>query len=120
VGNHLLDSATLIGGYLFVAVSGLLFIAVGIFASSLTRSQLVAGMLSFSILFMIVLGPPVILNQATSWPSWLEVPLNYFHVFNHLEDFKRGIIDSRSFVYYFSNTPLALGLSVLVTESKLQ
>ena len=43
----LMDRGALLGGYSFVAVSGFLFIAVGIFSSSLTRSQFVAGMLCF-------------------------------------------------------------------------
>ena len=119
VSERILDIATLTGGYLFVVVSGFLFVAVGIFSSSLTRSQLVAGMLSFSILFMIILGPPVVLNQNIPWPYWLEVPIEYFDLFNHLDDFKRGVIDSRPLVYYVSNTALILGISVLVVESKV-
>jgi ABC-2 type transport system permease protein len=38
-----LDRGPLLGGYLFIAVSGLLFIAIGVFASSLSRNQAVAA-----------------------------------------------------------------------------
>src|SRR5690606_6062715 len=50
ITKRLLDPGSLIGGYSFIALTGSLFVAVGIFSSSLTRSQLVAGMLSFSII----------------------------------------------------------------------
>src|SRR6266540_1396133 len=38
-----IDTGPLIGGYLFIAVSGLFFVALGVFASSLSRNQAVAG-----------------------------------------------------------------------------
>ena len=114
----LLDKAVLKGGYLFVAISGMLFIAVGIFASSLTRSQLVAGMLCFSILFLLILGPPIIVGQNPSLLDWMEKPLNYLHIFRFLEDFMRGVVDTRPFFYYFSTTAIVLGLSGLIVESK--
>ncbi len=115
----LLDKAVLKGGYLFIAISGLLFIAVGIFASSLTRSQLVAGMLSFSILFLLILGPPIILGQNLPLLGWLQKPLDYLHIFRFLEDFMRGVVDTRPFFYYLSTTFLILGLSGLIVESKV-
>jgi ABC-2 type transport system permease protein len=34
-----LDSGPLIGGYLFIAISGLLFVAIGVFASSLSATK---------------------------------------------------------------------------------
>src|SRR6185369_11065408 len=44
--DRLIDPGALTGGYLFIAVSGLLFIAIGIFASAMTRTQSVAGIFS--------------------------------------------------------------------------
>src|SRR4051812_25681131 len=53
---RLLDSGPLIGGYTFIAVSGLLFVALGVFTSSFSRSQAVAGILSFVLLAALLLG----------------------------------------------------------------
>ena len=119
VREVLLDKAVLQGGYLFVAISGLLFISVGIFASSLTRSQLVAGMLCFSILFLLILGPPIILGQNLPMLEWLQKPLDYLHIFRFLEDFMRGVVDTRPFFYYLSTTILVLSLSGMIVESKV-
>lgn len=118
VAERLLEPGPLWGGYLFTVTSGMLFIAVGIFASSLTRSQLVAGLLTFSILFMLILGPHVLLGGSQPWLAWLEAPLEYFHLFRHLEDFSRGMIDTRPFFYYGTNALCLLGLATLVVESK--
>ncbi|MFW5882840.1 MAG: ABC transporter permease [Verrucomicrobiota bacterium] len=117
----LLAATPLIGGLSFVAVSGLLFIAIGIFSSCLTRSQLVAGMLSFTLLFLLFLLGWITANPSgfeTVWLSWIEEPLGYLHTFAHLDDFVRGVIDTRPFIYYASFTALFLGLSVLIVEAK--
>lgn len=111
----------LAGGYLFIAVSGSLFVAIGIFTSSLTRSQLVAGMLSFSILFMIIVGVAAIhMLQFDSGAGSLipDTALDYFQVFEHFDDFSRGMVDTRPFAYYLTGTIAVLGFSVLIIESK--
>lgn len=119
--GSLLDPASLIGSYLFLAISGLLFIAIGIFASSVTRSQLVAGMLSFTTLFVVIVGGQQlgnIANNSGDLVSWLDNTVNYLQIFQHLDDFSRGIIDTRPFFYYTSTAALLLGLSTLVIEAK--
>ncbi len=114
----LLDRGALLGGYSFVAVSGLLFIAVGIFSSSLTRSQFVAGMLSFCILFIIIIGMRELQEETMTWLPWFGETLEYMQIFRHLEDFSLGVIDTRPFFFYLSNSALVLGISVLVVEAK--
>ncbi len=121
VEGELLNLASLVGGISFIALSGFLFIAVGIFSSSLTRSQLVAAMLSFTMLFILIVGGFLLLNIPLSeqpWLQWLESPLEYLQTFKHLEDFSRGMVDSRPFFYYISTALLLLGLSILNIEAK--
>jgi ABC-2 type transport system permease protein len=121
VQGQLLDRGSLMGGISFIALSGMLFIAVGIFSSSMTRSQLVAGMLSFTILFIIIVGQFLLLQQQFSeqpWLVWLDAPMQYLQTFEHLEDFSKGIIDTRPFFYYLSTAFLLLGLSVINVEAK--
>ena len=118
---RLLDQASLLGGYAFIAVSGTLYVAIGIFASSLTRTQLVAGMLSFCILFALIIFGRVLLEYPMSEGSWLSVigvGADYLQSFKHLEDFSRGVIDTRPFFLYLSLTGLLLGITSLVVEAK--
>jgi ABC-2 type transport system permease protein len=121
LNQRLFNFGALTGGYLFIAVSGSLFVSIGIFTSSLTRSQLVAGMLSFSILFMLIVGVAAIhMLQFDSGAGSLipDTALDYFQVFKHFDDFSRGLIDTRPFVYYLTGTAAVLGFSVLIIESK--
>ncbi|WP_309384078.1 ABC transporter permease [Cerasicoccus frondis] len=117
----LFSPASMIGGYSFIAISGLLYIAVGIFASSMTRNQLVAGMLSFCILFVMILAGALMVKMPVIDAQWLQQSfdiVNYINSFEHLEDFSRGVLDSRPLFLYGSLTMLLLGITTLVVESK--
>lgn len=116
------DFAPLVGGYLFIAVSGTLFVSLGILASALTRNQAVAGILAFVLLLALVIG--------TRFTATLEVlkldhlaglraAVDYLQVFTHLEDFTRGVVDTRQILYYLSGSALALILGILGVEAKL-
>ncbi len=119
---RLLAPGPLIGGYLFIAISGLLYIAVGIFASSLTSSQLVAAIISFTILVGLTIGlrelsTTQFLNQESF--HTLKSTAESTEVFQHLSDFSNGIIDTRQIIYYVSGCILALIFSILGVEYKL-
>ncbi|MFM1851732.1 MAG: hypothetical protein RIS54_1416 [Verrucomicrobiota bacterium] len=117
-----LDPGPLIGGYTFIAVSGLLFIGIGVFASSLSRNQAVAGILGFTLLFALIFGLGF-LQSAT----WLDRDVlhpareivNYAQIIQHREDFTRGIVDTRQLLFYLSGTVLALIFSILSVEANL-
>ncbi len=118
----LLDSGPLFGGYLFVAISGLLFVAIGVFASSLSRNQAVAGILAFIMLVVLImggnwLGRADFLNRDVLAPA--KAAVDYAQVFAHLEDFARGVVDARQILFYLSGAVLALIFSILSVEAKL-
>jgi ABC-2 type transport system permease protein len=117
-----LDSGPLIGGYVFIALSGLLFIAIGVLASALTRSQAVAGILSFTLLFGLViglrfLGDTALLQQETL--SLARDTIDSLQIFGHLEDFTNGVIDTRQVFFYLTGAILSLIFSILGVEAKL-
>jgi ABC-2 type transport system permease protein len=118
--SPLRDTASLTGGFLFMCFSGLLYVALGVFASSLTRNTLVAGMLSFSILFVLIFAGNylTLLHLQGAWLSHLQPAVDYLQVFNHLKDFSRGVVDTRPFFLYASNTLLVLGVTTLVVEAR--
>lgn len=118
----LFDSASLIGGFSFIAISGTLYLSIGIFASSLTRNQLVAGLLSFILLFIIIISGPLLLESSFLQTHSISATvsfLNYFETFKQLDDFSRGIVDTRPFFFYVGNSILMLGLTSLVIKSKV-
>lgn len=120
MSKRLLAPLPLIGGYCFVALSSLLFIAIGILASSVTRTQLVAGMLSFILIFILTFGAGLNIyqNNLLILPS-LKTPWEYLPLLRHWEDFSLGIFDSRTLFLYLSSTGLILGLTILILEAKM-
>ena len=120
--SFLLDLGPLIGGYLFIVVSGLLFVAIGIFASSLSRNQAVAGIFGVVMLFGLIIGTQLLSGLATldlESFSVVKSGVEYLQIFRHLDDFSRGIVDSRQLLFYVSGACLTLVLSVLGLEAKL-
>lgn len=117
-----LDPGPLVGGYLFIAVSGLLFVALGVFASSLSRNQAVAGILAFAVLFAVIIGLRFLEGTAAfdaESLSAFKTAVGYAQVFTHLGDFSRGVVDTRHLLFYLSGTVLALIFSILGVEAKL-
>jgi len=119
--SRLLDPGPLVGGY-FVAISGLLFVAVGVLASALARNQAVAGFLCFFLLSALIWGD----NFLASHPAWFDrealhpirAAVDYAWIFRHYDDFTRGVIDARQILFYLSGTVLALIFSILSVEAK--
>jgi ABC-2 type transport system permease protein len=117
-----LDPGPLIGGYLFIAVSGLLFVAIGVFASSLSRNQAVAGILSFTMLFALIVGARFLADLQALQAEALhpaKAAIDYAQVFTHFDDFTRGIVDTSQILFYLSGTGLMLIFSILSVEAKL-
>ncbi len=120
-GANLFEFSQLITGYSFIFLSGLMYVAIGIFASSLTRTTLVAGMLSFGMLFFLIVGAgiagslPMPDDSVSYYVSRLS---EYLHTFRQLEDFNNALVDTRAFFFYVSSTIMLLALTSLVTESK--
>ncbi|MEJ1972269.1 MAG: hypothetical protein WDM96_07345 [Lacunisphaera sp.] len=117
-----LDSGPLVGGYLFIAVSGLLFIAIGILASTLTRSQAVAGILTFTLLLGLI-GGITYASELTALNSDLLAPvkvaIDSLRIPGHVEDFTNGIVDTRQVFFYLTGSILALLFSILGVEAKM-
>ncbi|MBS1485473.1 MAG: ABC transporter permease subunit [Opitutales bacterium] len=117
----LFSVSRILTGYIFIVVSGATYIAIGLFASSLTRSTLVAGMLSFCILFIVIAGSSLVVKVAienSSMALFMEQFINYTQSFRHLEDFSNALLDTRPFFLYFSSAAVFIGATTLITEFK--
>ena len=113
------DIAQISTGYLFIAVGGAMYVAVGIFASSLTRTTLVAGMLSFCMLFLIIIGGGIVSKfPMPESAAWLSETGEYFRTFRHFDDFISSVLDTRPFFFYISTAAVLLAITSLITESK--
>jgi ABC-2 type transport system permease protein len=110
-----IDLGPVASAYLGIALIGALFLSVGTFASVLTKNQIVAAILAFAMLIPIFSAG--LLDVLLSDPSKTDL-INYFNMWEHMEDFARGVVDSRRLVYYGSLTAFFLFLATVVLNSK--
>ena len=110
------DGGALWAGAIGVVLVGSLYVAVGLFMSSLTANQIVAAIGGFAILFGSFLGT-MYLAYTAQQPA-LRIVGQYFSSFAHMMDFARGIIDSRIVTMYLVHTAWFLFAAVKVVEGK--
>ncbi|MEO0453262.1 MAG: ABC transporter permease [Verrucomicrobiota bacterium] len=101
--------------YVMLILLGMFFGSMGLFLSSLTRSQLLAAFLSvISILVIFFIG---LLRYQTTDP-FVEDLLGYILIIQHMIIFSEGVVDSRPFIFYLSSTLLFLALTQRVLAVK--
>ena len=112
-----LDWGLIGGAYLGITLVGSLFMALGCFASALTRSQIVAAMISFTLGFTLFLMSflPGYLPVNTGWAARI---ISWFALADDMNDFARGLVDLQHVVFYLSFTALFLFLTLRVVESR--
>lgn len=100
-------------GFVGLFLLGGAVLALGLFISSLTENQIVAGVLTFGlILFLWVIQ----ITAQRAEGSMADV-LQYLSILNHFEDFAKGVLDTKSLVFFGSLICLGLGLSAGSIES---
>ncbi|HEY4591386.1 MAG TPA: ABC transporter permease [Thermoanaerobaculia bacterium] len=109
------DWGPVFAGYAGVLLIGALFLAIGTFASSTTRSQLLAAMMTAAVLFILFL---VGVFEGLVNNDVAKKALGYVSIWNHIDEFASGIVDSRRLVFYLSGTLFFLFLASRALEDK--
>jgi ABC-2 type transport system permease protein len=112
-----LDPGMIGGIYLGVFLVGCLFLSLGCFASALTRSQMAAAMISF-VLGVSLFALGFLAQALTTTAQWKTQLLSYFGLFDQMNDFAGGVVDTRTLIFYVSLTLLFLFLTLRVVESR--
>jgi ABC-2 type transport system permease protein len=116
-GAGVLDAGTVTGTYLGIFLVGGYFLAFGCLTSALTRSQMVAAMMS--------LGFGVSQFALAWWAKsipvsdhWQSEMWSCVDMFGQMNNFARGAVDTRAVIFYLSTTFLFLFLTLRVVESR--
>jgi ABC-2 type transport system permease protein len=101
-------------GYLGLLLMGGCFISVGLLISSLTKNQIVSGMITFAVFLLL---------WVINWPASFAGPrtqniLNYLSITDHFDDFTKGILDTKHLVYYFSVMAFGLFLTARSVDTE--
>jgi len=104
----------LVTGYLGLLLMGGCFVSIGLLISSLTRNQIVAGFVTFAVFLLL---------WVINWVGPFMGPraqavLDYLSITTHLDDFTRGIVDTRHLVYYVSFIAFGLFLTTRSVDSE--
>ena len=102
-------------GYLGILLIGSLFVSIGVFASAMTRSQLLAAMITVALILLLFL---VSLFGSLTTNDLIKNALGHLSVWDHIEEFSSGIVDTRRLVFYLSGTLFFLFLASRALEDK--
>ncbi|MEY2787444.1 MAG: hypothetical protein RLZZ34_587, partial [Verrucomicrobiota bacterium] len=93
------------------------FLSIGVFASSLTRSQIIAAMTSLLIGIGLWTLSLRFSQTETTGDRWGRL-MDHLSVTHHMQDFARGVIDGRALVFHLSVTVFFLFLTHRVIEMR--
>jgi len=103
-----------VAGYLGLLLLGSCFIAMGLFISSTTKNQMVAGAATFvAALFFWVIS-----WLAESVGPTTGAILSYLSITDHFDDFSKGVIDTKHLVFYLSFIAFGLFLTLKSVDTE--
>lgn len=107
-------------GLLGLWLLGLTYAAVGTFASSVTRNQLVAFFLALALLLILWLLSVVadlgVAEGAGGTASWVSGALTWLSTSDHFDKLARGLVDTRDLVYF----AFMIGAFLILTKTSIE
>jgi len=104
----------IVAAYIGLLLMGGCFIATGLFISSLTRNQIVAGMVTFAVFLMLWI---ITWIGSFSGPT-VDKLTQYLSIVDHYDDFGKGVLDTTHLVYYVSFITFGLFLTAKSVDSE--
>jgi ABC-2 type transport system permease protein len=109
-----LDPGPVIGGYVGALLLGGAYCAIGLFASSLTRSQIIAFIIGAAICFTLTVMDRLLVLM----PAGLASIVEFMSASSHFQNIAKGVIDSRDIVYFLSIMFIAVFGTYLVMKER--
>jgi ABC-2 type transport system permease protein len=107
------DAGPILTGFLGLLLVAGAFLGFGLFASAVTKSQIVAAVLGF--VFFIVFW---IINYLTRSEEWYGKLLQYISIYQRFDDFTKGVLNLNDVFYYISFAFFGLFLTGIVLQSQ--
>ena len=99
LSHESIDKGSTIGSYLGLLLLGASFISIGLFASVISKSQIISLLISILFCLLFYFGFDLIAN--TTDESSFSFIIQQFGIEEHYYSISRGLIDTRDLVYYF-------------------
>ena len=104
----------IVTSYLGLLLLGGCFVSLGLLISSLTKNQIVAGVITFAVFLMLWI---VNWTADQSGPTMRAV-LNHLSIIDHFDDFGKGVLDTTHLIYYASFITFGLFLTAKSVDSE--
>ncbi len=110
-----MDWGPVVGGYVGAVLLAAAYTALGIFASALTKNQIIAFIIGLSLCFLLFIIDKVLFFA----PAFMVGVLQFLGSDYHFRNIERGILDSRDIIYFLSVCFVALYVTHRVTQEKI-
>src|SRR5690242_5400365 len=104
----------IVTSYIGLLLFGGCFISLGLFISSLTKNQIVAGMVTFAVFLLLWI---ITWIGSFSGPT-VDKVTQYLSILDHLDDFGKGVLDTTHLIYYLSFITFGLFLTAKSVDSE--
>jgi ABC-2 type transport system permease protein len=101
--------------YLGLLLLGGSFVSLGLFISSLTKNQIVAGMITFAVFLLFWVASWI---GSISSGGWVSDVATYVSIIDHFDDFSKGVLDTKHLVYYLSFIGFGLYLTAKSVDTE--
>lgn len=111
-----IDTAGTIGSYIGLILLGAVFTAMGVFASAITKDQIISFIVAFFLCFVLYQGFASLasVDDASNFSYFIvQLGLDY-----HYASIRKGLVDSRDVIYFLSVIVLMLMSTKLVLGSR--
>ncbi|MDX1519226.1 MAG: ABC transporter permease [Gammaproteobacteria bacterium] len=114
------DNTVIIASYIGSLLMAGGFLAIGSCISALTKSQVIAFVISVVICFLFILaGFPLVVDFFRGWaPQALTDAIASLSFLTHFESIKKGVIDFRDLFYFAALICLWLYANIVIIEAK--
>ena len=115
------DFGAILCGYLGSLLLSGACVAVGVFASAISRSQVIGFVIALAIcLFLLIIGFDPVINAVAGWgvPSSIVNAVASCSLMQHFDAMRRGVIDFYDIGYYIGVMVFMLAAAHVVTDNR--
>jgi ABC-2 type transport system permease protein len=115
------DFGAILCGYLGSFLLSGACVAVGVFASAISRSQVIGFVIALAIcLFLLIIGFDPVINAVSGWgvPAGIVNAVASCSLMQHFDSMRRGVIDFYDIGYYIGVMVFMLAAAHVVTDNR--
>lgn len=109
-----IDPGPVIGGYIGAVFLAAAYCSMGLFASSLTRNQIIAFIIGCALCFILTILDKLLFFM----PAKIISVIEFFGADSHFSNISRGVIDSRDILYFVSVVVIFIFSTYIVMHEK--